>query len=64
MDREAQFQELRPLLFALAYRMLGTRADAEDVVQEAWLRWQVADGDVRSPKYSSPRWSRGWPWTR
>ncbi len=50
MDREAQFQELRPLLFALAYRMLGTRADAEDVVQEAWLRWQAADADVRSPK--------------
>ncbi len=51
MDREAQFQELRPRLFALAYRMLGTRADAEDVVQDAYLRWQSAPaGDVRSPK--------------
>src|SRR5258705_4612122 len=51
MDRETQFQDLRPLLFALAYRMLGTRADAEDVVQDAYLRWQSAAAEeVRSPK--------------
>jgi RNA polymerase sigma-70 factor (ECF subfamily) len=51
MDRESQFQTLRPLLFSLAYRMLGTRADAEDVVQDAFLRWQgAADEEVRSPK--------------
>jgi RNA polymerase sigma-70 factor (ECF subfamily) len=51
MPSETQFQELRPTLFALAYRMLGTRADAEDVVQEAYLRWQAAARDeVRSPK--------------
>jgi RNA polymerase sigma-70 factor (ECF subfamily) len=51
MDRQTQFQELRPLLFALAYRMLGTRADAEDVVQDAYLRWQSAGvQEVRSPK--------------
>jgi RNA polymerase sigma-70 factor (ECF subfamily) len=37
------FESLRPRLFGIAYRMLGVRADAEDVVQEAWLRWQVAD---------------------
>ena len=48
---DAQFQELRPRLFALAYRMLGSRADAEDVVQEAWLRWQAAKEDeIRAPK--------------
>jgi RNA polymerase sigma-70 factor, ECF subfamily len=37
------FEELRPQLFSLAYRMLGTRADAEDIVQDAYLRWQNAD---------------------
>jgi RNA polymerase sigma-70 factor, ECF subfamily len=47
----AQFEEYRPLLFSLAYRMLGTRADAEDVVQDAYLRWQSASQDeVRAPK--------------
>jgi RNA polymerase sigma-70 factor (ECF subfamily) len=39
----ATFAELRPRLFSIAYRMLSTRADAEDVVQEAWLRWNGAD---------------------
>jgi RNA polymerase sigma-70 factor, ECF subfamily len=34
------FDALRPRLFSVAYRMLGTRADAEDVVQDAWLRWK------------------------
>jgi RNA polymerase sigma-70 factor (ECF subfamily) len=37
------FAALRPRLFAIAYRMLGTRADAEDVLQDAWLRWHQAD---------------------
>jgi RNA polymerase sigma-70 factor (ECF subfamily) len=37
------FHALRPRLFSIAYRMLGTRADADDVVQEAWIRWQGAD---------------------
>ena len=37
------FAALRPRLFAMAYRMLGTRADAEDVLQDAWLRWDKAD---------------------
>lgn len=37
------FDALRPRLFGIAYRMLGTRADAEDVLQDAWLRWQDAD---------------------
>jgi RNA polymerase sigma-70 factor (ECF subfamily) len=39
------FQALRPRLFGIAYRMLGVRADAEDIVQEAWLRWQHGGGD-------------------
>jgi RNA polymerase sigma-70 factor (ECF subfamily) len=37
------FTALRPRLFSIAYRMLGVRADAEDVVQDAWLRWQASD---------------------
>lgn len=45
------FEEHRPLLHGVAYRMLGRVADAEDVVQEAWLRWAAADrGDVREPR--------------
>lgn len=37
------FAGLRPRLFSIAYRMLGVRADAEDVVQDAWLRWHSAE---------------------
>ena len=37
------FQNLRPRLFGIAYRMLGRTADAEDVVQDVWLRWQGTD---------------------
>jgi len=47
------FAELRPLLFALAYRMLSSVAEAEDVVQEAFLRWRRALQDgvaIASPK--------------
>jgi RNA polymerase sigma-70 factor, ECF subfamily len=40
------FIESRPRLFGIAYRMLGSVAEAEDVVQEAWLRWQKTDRDV------------------
>ncbi len=40
------FAALRPRLFSIAYRMLGMRADAEDVLQDAWLRWQHADHTV------------------
>ena len=36
------FDRHRPLLFSIAYRMLGSVMDAEDVVQEAYLRWQRA----------------------
>jgi RNA polymerase sigma-70 factor (ECF subfamily) len=42
-DEPATFATLRPRLFSIAYRMLGIRADAEDVVQDAWLRWNAAD---------------------
>lgn len=43
-----EFERHRARCFALAYRMLGSRAEAEDIVQEAWLRWQRA-GAVESP---------------
>jgi RNA polymerase sigma-70 factor (ECF subfamily) len=48
-----EFEELRPLLFSIAYRMLGSVAEAEDIVQEAFLRWQHAlrgGTEVESPK--------------
>ena len=37
------FLNMRPRLFRIAYRMLGSAAEAEDVVQDVWLRWQAAD---------------------
>ena len=43
---EGRFEAVRGRLFGLAYRMLGSRADAEDVVQEAYLRWHQADHDT------------------
>jgi RNA polymerase sigma-70 factor (ECF subfamily) len=39
----AEFAEVRPRLFGIAYRMLGSPMDAEDIVQEVWLRWQAYD---------------------
>jgi len=46
----APFNEARPRLFGIAYRMLGSVAEAEDIVQEAWLRWQQTDrAVVRNP---------------
>jgi len=50
-DRLTTFREHRALLFSIAYRMLGSVADAEDLVQDAYLRWLKADPSaVRSPK--------------
>jgi RNA polymerase sigma-70 factor (ECF subfamily) len=40
----SQFEALRPHLMAVAYRLTGTVADAEDIVQDAWLRWDSAGG--------------------
>jgi RNA polymerase sigma-70 factor (ECF subfamily) len=45
------FERHRSLLFSIAYRMLGSVAEAEDVVQEAYLRWRVvSEEEVRSPR--------------
>ena len=44
------FMSVRPRLFGIAYRMLGSAAEAEDVVQDVWVRWQTADRSlVRDP---------------
>ena len=40
----------RNLLFTVAYELLGSAADAEDVLQEVWLRWSAVDDDVRDPR--------------
>jgi RNA polymerase sigma-70 factor (ECF subfamily) len=46
-----EFLTARPRLFSVAYRMLGSASEAEDVLQEAYLRWQSADrGQVESPQ--------------
>lgn len=51
MNKTSVFDRHRPLLFSIAYRMLGSVMEAEDVVQEAFLRWERADGsEVRSPR--------------
>jgi RNA polymerase sigma-70 factor (TIGR02957 family) len=42
----AVFRELRPRLFGIAYRMLGSAGEAEDLVQDVWLRWQATDRSV------------------
>ncbi|MET8679674.1 sigma factor-like helix-turn-helix DNA-binding protein [Streptomyces sp. NPDC004647] len=50
MDKAQQFEEHRPRLFSLAYRMLGSAAEAEDAVQDAYLRWHGAEpGQVTAP---------------
>ena len=47
----AAFDRHRRLLFSVAYQMLGSVADAEDVVQDTWLRWSAADrGEVMDPR--------------
>ena len=50
-DAAASFDPLRPRLIRVAYRMLGSMADAEDVVQDAFLRWLAADrAAVKEPE--------------
>ncbi len=50
MSRAEQFQELRPLLFAIAYRILGSVSEAEDAVQETWLRYAASPTQPTSAK--------------
>lgn len=47
----AVFTEVRPLLFGIVYRMIGSVAEAEDVLQETWIRWHTTDRSVvRNPQ--------------
>ncbi len=50
MTRAEEFQELRPLLFSIAYRILGSVSEAEDAVQETWLRYSASPAQPRSVK--------------
>ena len=50
MSRGDEFEELRPLLFAIAYRILGSVAEAEDAVQETWLRYEASPTQPTSTK--------------
>jgi RNA polymerase sigma-70 factor (ECF subfamily) len=45
-DQDSIFEARRGAMTGLAYRMLGSRADAEDVVQDAWLRWRGVDAET------------------
>jgi RNA polymerase sigma-70 factor (ECF subfamily) len=45
-DGLSVFISMRPRLFGIAYRMLGSAVEAEDVVQDAWMRWQTTDRDA------------------
>jgi RNA polymerase sigma-70 factor (ECF subfamily) len=50
MTRSEEFEELRPLLFAIAYRILGSVAEAEDAVQDTWLRYERSPTQPTSVK--------------
>jgi RNA polymerase sigma-70 factor (ECF subfamily) len=50
MERTEVFEQHRGRLYGIAYRMLGSRAEADDIVQEAWLRWARAGHDIRAPE--------------
>ena len=55
MTRTEEFQDLRPLLFAIAYRILGSVSEAEDAVQETWLRYEASPTQPTSIKaFSRP----------
>ncbi|MPZ90692.1 MAG: RNA polymerase sigma-70 factor [Actinobacteria bacterium] len=52
-ERKSVYEDLRPLLFSIAYRMVSSASDAEDIVQEAFLRFHRESGkgaDIESPK--------------
>ncbi|HEX3489944.1 MAG TPA: RNA polymerase sigma-70 factor [Streptosporangiaceae bacterium] len=50
MSRASEFEELRPLLFSIAYRILGSVSEAEDAVQDTWLRYEATPAEPASPR--------------
>ncbi len=50
MTRTEEFEQLRPLLFSIAYRILGSVSEAEDAIQEAWLRYEASPTQPASTK--------------
>ena len=50
MTKSDEFEELRPMLFAIAYRVLGSVTEAEDAVQESWLRYEASPTQPTAPK--------------
>jgi RNA polymerase sigma-70 factor (ECF subfamily) len=50
VTRAEEFEQLRPLLFAIAYRILGSVSEAEDAVQETWLRYEASPTRPTSTK--------------
>ncbi|WP_420000442.1 RNA polymerase sigma-70 factor [Streptomyces boninensis] len=50
MSKDQEFEKLRPLLFSIAYRMLGSVAEAEDAVQDTWLRYAETTTEPKSLK--------------
>jgi RNA polymerase sigma-70 factor (ECF subfamily) len=50
MTRTEEFEQLRPLLFSIAYRILGSVSEAEDAVQESWLRYEAATTQTTSAR--------------
>ncbi|MGN6805797.1 MAG: sigma factor [Trinickia sp.] len=53
IDKTAEFQRMRARLTSIVARMLASRAEAEDVVQEVWLKWQAADA---AALHTPPAW--------
>lgn len=52
MKQHQEFEQYRPLLFSIAYRMMGTAMEAEDIVQDTYLRYAQANNDnIQSPKH-------------
>ena len=50
MSRAGEFERLRPLLFSIAYRILGSVSEAEDPVREIWLRYHACPAQPTSAK--------------